>query len=76
MLTGPSQPVLQRRRKRGQLIIQAKGHPSTLGLKQSEPSTVTSLGFHRGLGASTAHPSIPKAEIPLECRDHSAQTSI
>lgn len=65
MLTGPSQPVLQRRKK-SQLIIQAKGHPCTIRLKQSEDPAVTSLCFHRSLGANTAHPSIPKAEFSLE----------
>lgn len=71
ILTGPSQPVLQRRRKRGQITHQAKGNSSTPGLKQSEPSALTSLCLHSGLGATTAHPSIPKAEVLLECRDPS-----
>lgn len=51
MLTGPSQPVLQRR-KRSQLIIQAKGHSCTIRLKQSKPSAVSSLAFHRNMGRS------------------------
>jgi len=71
ILTGPSQPVLQRRRKRGQITHQAKGNSSTPGLKQSEPSALTPLCLHSGLGATTAHPSIPKAEVLLECRDPS-----
>lgn len=70
MLTGPSQPVLQRR-KRSQPIIQAKGHSCIIRFKQSEPSAVTSLGFHRSLGANIAHANISKAEFSLEYRDHS-----
>lgn len=59
MLTGPSQPVLQRRRKKGRLRSQTKGHSSTPGLEQSEPSTVTSLHLHRTLWASTAQGRSP-----------------
>lgn len=62
MLTGPSQPVLQRR-KRSQLIIQAKGHSCTIRLKQSEPSAVSSLGFHRNLGRSFCISQYPQGRF-------------